>query len=89
MKYLARRGQFQSTRPHGARQQVMVEASVLGRVSFNPRARTGRDKVSASRLRAITSFNPRARTGRDSVLLFIIVIFICFNPRARTGRDRG
>ena len=34
--------------------------------SFNPRARTGRDKPIQRLIPSYTCFNPRARTGRDS-----------------------
>ena len=55
---------FQSTRPQGARRARRYN-SVPFALSFNPRARRGRDRggfPSGSRNR---SFNPRARRGRD------------------------
>ncbi len=59
----------------------------IGLVSFNPRARTGRDTAAAVTVRASSSFNPRARTGRDIEIYRGQVLAACFNPRARTGRD--
>ena len=55
---------FQSTRPRGARhgQAFMQDLYLL---SFNPRAREGRDKARGMRRCILTSFNPRAREGRD------------------------
>jgi len=34
-------------------------------ISFNPRARVGRDKLEISYSYGVESFNPRARVGRD------------------------
>ena len=41
-------------------------ASWSGSPSFNPRARTGRDRRAHAAVHHCSSFNPRARTGRDS-----------------------
>jgi len=56
-------GQFQSTRPRGARPLHTGEAR--GRTCFNPRARVGRDGARTCRTPTRTCFNPRARVGRD------------------------
>ena len=99
---------FQSTRPHGARPQLVEHAhcsalvsihapargatpgrasATMERISFNPRARTGRDSTSACHPSANGSFNPRARTGRDKQRMDEFLAWTGFNPRARTGRD--
>ncbi len=54
---------FQSTRPHGARQEAIM--SVCTDQSFNPRARMGRDHQTLSHNTLRRCFNPRARMGRD------------------------
>ena len=58
-------------------------------MSFNPRARVGRDlcagKGGPSPYRG---FNPRARVGRDPYeMMYADQCRWCFNPRARVGRD--
>ncbi len=55
---------FQPTRPHGARQPIVTRSASVT-VSFNPRARTGRDRGAPRVLTRWPGFNPRARTGRD------------------------
>ena len=78
---------FQPTRPHGARRLRSCCARKHPQ-GFNPRARTGRDVLSAQRLEIQGSFNPRARTGRDATNAKLCRDFkVSFNPRARTGRD--
>jgi len=57
-------------------------------LSFNPRARVGRDLLVLSILAANTCFNPRARVGRDMIVKEYKSRLLCFNPRARVGRDR-
>ena len=54
---------FQSTRPHGARPVHFY--IVLHAAGFNPRARTGRDRIIVPQRTCFIRFNPRARTGRD------------------------
>ena len=56
-------------------------------VSFNPRARGGRDLPSSSVPRMSVCFNPRARGGRDHGTSGTCRRWRCFNPRARGGRD--
>ncbi len=55
---------FQSTRPRGARPDVMA---LIDRViGFNPRAHAGRDPYRCrSRASQRNGFNPRAHAGRD------------------------
>ena len=56
-------------------------------VSFNPRAREGRDAGSSSTTSASSGFNPRAREGRDRAARSRCRCPCSFNPRAREGRD--
>jgi len=56
-------------------------------LSFNPRARAGRDYVFGSMTSCLACFNPRARAGRDPSLPTIYRFEVSFNPRARAGRD--
>jgi len=57
-------------------------------VSFNPRARMGRDlQCFASLLERTNCFNPRARMGRDGGYDIAKAVIDGFNPRARMGRD--
>ena len=55
--------------------------------SFNPRARVGRDSLSARPRHTHGCFNPRARVGRDPTWLAGLCHRASFNPRARVGRD--
>ena len=56
---------FQSTRPRGAR-LFMYLLYLYAVVSFNPRARVGRDRNNnVSGIDKTFCFNPRARVGRD------------------------
>ena len=59
-------GQFQPTRPHGARQPSLHKDE--RHTGFNPRARMGRDSLLVARRAGFVSFNPRARMGRDAGL---------------------
>ena len=56
-------------------------------LSFNPRAREGRDRLVRGAQSREVSFNPRAREGRDFNFCISTQKFPCFNPRAREGRD--
>ena len=76
---------FQSTRPRGARPSST--SSPAYSMSFNPRARVGRDMRPYRNCRHLGSFNPRARVGRDPWVRSRPPINWCFNPRARVGRD--
>ncbi len=58
-------------------------------VSFNPRARAGRDPRTTMEEQSIKGFNPRARAGRDKEIDRVILSLQRFNPRARAGRDTG
>ena len=56
---------FQSTRPRGARR--LHSGLKITDLSFNPRARGGRDSATMTALANFKGFNPRARGGRDLV----------------------
>ena len=57
-------------------------------LSFNPRARAGRDaELSASIAEPHRRFNPRALRGATSQLDRVRIAIQRFNPRARAGRD--
>ena len=56
-------------------------------MSFNPRARDGRELCLKFNLIPRSGFNPRARDGRESVPTSIFKLLTCFNPRARDGRE--
>ena len=58
-------------------------------ISFNPRARVGRDRLWRGGLSICFCFNPRARVGRDTTKGTANSITDSFNPRARVGRDGG
>ena len=77
---------FQSTRPWGAR-RCRFRISLMG-MSFNPRARGGRDRrVLSYRQRYLVSIHaPVGGATRLPALYWLYTI--CFNPRARGGRDR-
>ena len=55
---------FQSTRPSGARPSRGY-LMIWRMISFNPRARVGRDILRSGKSCLMPSFNPRARVGRD------------------------
>ena len=55
--------QFQSTPPHGGRQDQPPLARQ--RLGFNPRPRMGGDKMAEGRLTQLARFNPRPRMGGD------------------------
>ena len=77
---------FQSTRPHGARQQRHAFWSSIS-IRFNPRARTGRDDRYTERvLYECVSIHAPAR-GATHARGWQAGIRPGFNPRARTGRD--
>ena len=77
--------EFQSTRPHGARPHGKRGAEPPH--YFNPRALTGRDRMTFSTIVAGSNFNPRALTGRDRQRSNRQQRTRYFNPRALTGRD--
>ncbi len=76
---------FQSTRPHGARQQPQkqVPPDDLFQSTRPHGARRGRWITTTTTSR----FNPRARMGRDAPSRMTGRAMSCFNPRARMGRD--
>ena len=62
-------GMFQSTRPRWARHEFTKHPA--GYISFNPRARDGRDNEWQTLGMLIQCFNPRARDGRDIGFVFV------------------
>ena len=76
---------FQSTRPRGARLKATSDTSLW--LSFNPRARGGRDYTVLTLTEDVAGFNPRARGGRDTRSRRSQSKLCRFNPRARGGRD--
>ena len=83
---------FQSTRPHGARPYKLRHCQASG-LSFNPRARMGRDAFSNFAVSTYASFNPRARMGRDQTTKMpfsIDAVFQSTRPHgARPSELRG
>ena len=64
----------------------MVSIGTLN--GFNPRTRTGCDRIAPVTLPSTQSFNPRTRTGCDVNCKPFPRLRIGFNPRTRTGCDR-
>ncbi len=56
-------------------------------ISFNPRARAGRDVVTAKVLQAIKRFQSTRPCGARHVGATLGTAYGGFNPRARAGRD--
>ena len=76
-------GEFQSTRPRGARHS---SAQMINpRPSFNPRARGGRDFINPVEELTDKCFNPRARGGRDASFS----AFSCPKISFQSTRPRG
>ena len=78
---------FQSTRPRGARPHCIAPVDDDS-ISFNPRAREGRDQAAAAWLDPIECFNPRAREGRDGLgqlITHIGIVSIHAPARGATG----
>ena len=59
----------------------------MRRLSFNPRARDGREDGPTFPMLTKICFNPRARDGRESKTYRLSRWLKCFNPRARDGRE--
>jgi len=76
---------FQSTHPHGVRPNHLIISQFY--LCFNPRTRTGCDKVILKQYDELMRFNPRTRTGCDILLRVNFFVQKCFNPRTRTGCD--
>ena len=76
---------FQSTRPHGARPQVLNFTPII--TGFNPRAHMERDLHNPLPVIQLTCFNPRAHMERDLRLRSVPMMQGCFNPRAHMERD--
>jgi len=57
-------------------------------MSFNPRARVGRDQYVDGVIAYTSGFqSTRPRGARQAIVAKIIPYEACFNPRARVGRD--
>ena len=57
-------------------------------ISFNPRARVGRDVKGKVRLAtSAVSIHAPAWGATASAFEYCVVLSLCFNPRARVGRD--
>ena len=70
----------------GATQTSQTESII--QLSFNPRAREGRDSLPSKVQLTLQGFNPRAREGRDRWIgIEKDPDIYGFNPRAREGRD--
>ena len=78
---------FQLTRPRGARPQLAGIIALA--ISFNSRAREGRDSRGWGRRARRGCFNSRAREGRDTFGTECTRASGRFNSRAREGRDLG
>ena len=79
-------GQFQSTRPRGARQYHHSRA--IQALRFNPRARVGRDLLQFFlTLRGVKFQSTRPRGARRGKAGLTEKELYSFNPRARVGRD--
>ena len=57
------------------------------RPHFNPRSRTGSDRLLLRLLQFRPNFNPRSRTGSDIINNCTFETIKDFNPRSRTGSD--
>ena len=82
---------FQSTRPRGARRRQRAGDNAH-RVSFNPRARVGRDYGLDQVLPDYGRFNPRARVGRDTQAPGLVhrnVRFQSTRPRGARRHPKG
>ncbi len=77
---------FQSTRPRGARRQLVGAVATGSLVSIHAPAR-GATQPGLARIDFRYCFNPRAREGRDKAFTLRFTVCPSFNPRAREGRD--
>ena len=80
-------GEFQSTRPQGAR-RCPAQCPSRGTSSFNPRARKGRDPTQMLPIGLIEPFQSTRPQGARLTFKSKSLSTPCFNPRARKGRDR-
>ena len=62
-RYINDDGQFQSTHPHGVRQDSLN--NIVSNVGFNPRTHTGCDNITGMIIDSSSGFNPRTHTGCD------------------------
>jgi len=77
---------FQSTRPRGARLNVLAHRQAQLQVSIHAPA-WGATPASWRHNNTYAGFNPRARVGRDLPIPALSAHVARFNPRARVGRD--
>ena len=76
---------FQSTHPHGVRLTLLEPQRVTD--SFNPRTRTGCDRLMPGRAMRIALFQSTHPHGVRRRLFPYYPRYRCFNPRTRTGCD--
>ena len=76
---------FQSTHPHGVRQQTLdsFNAECEFQSTHPHGVRPFKHNIGQIKRR----FNPRTHTGCDRALKRLKVAFVCFNPRTHTGCD--
>ena len=77
---------FQSTRPRGARHDILHGRRIQPTISIHAPA-WGATSSSRRRPARPRHFNPRARVGRDGMVGRQVSTGSYFNPRAHTGRD--
>ncbi len=66
----------------------MLEFPTCHRIlSFNPRARVGRDEEVQSITLRTSVFQSTRPRGARRFYSYSILLFVSFNPRARVGRD--
>ena len=75
---------FQSTPPHGRR--LRRHALPLAPRCFNPRLRTGGDRIGKAMNSWLIGFNPRLRTGGDPVTLYPAELSAEFQSTPPHGR---
>ncbi len=82
----ARRQQFQSTRPRGARPRRSLHVHLHDRVSIHAPAR-GATRADSPRDTSLSFQSTRPRGARPKPAPSASRLSWCFNPRAREGRD--
>ena len=86
--FFCQRGEFQSTRPCGARPSAPARRHVTKTVSIHAPMR-GATRRPGAACATPSCFNPRAHAGRDRRPVFRTETGRGFNPRAHAGRDRA
>ncbi len=78
---------FQSTCPHGARQNITTSEAGADVVSIHVPTRGTTPGTFQWSWGHIWGFNPRAHTGHDALRRKTVLLCSGFNPRAHTGHD--